>query len=430
MKQDNSINVGLGFATGRKGFQNVLLSYMYHLQETKMLEKPNIDIHLFVAYDLDFSDATIEDFTELDPYLSEQFSSVHFIGEEDIRQTVEELVKAGVIEPEESALCFGNGYAAKRNIIVYEAMRQQIDYLLFLDDDEYPMAVTRSKESALWSGQHAIEAHVRYLKFSDVTNGYHCGYISPIPYIEFDNIVSEDDFRLFIEAISNDVINWEDIKTLMDNGGITYADKEVLIQQNASLVEEVQGAKFITGGNLGLNLTRPEKLYPFYNPPGARGEDTFLSTCLQDVTVKRIPVYTFHDGFAFYETLLHGVLPTRLKQINTFGSYSVIERFYRACIGWIRYKPLYTYITRRSEYREIIDDIKRKLSITVPKICSYFNVEDFANIETELNKYDSHVVEHFQQFEDTKRIWEKVKSSIIPSLPDTPQQPDVVLKKN
>ena len=27
-----------------------------------------------------------------------------------------------------------------------------------------------------------------------MTNGYHCGYISPIPYLEFDHILSEEDF--------------------------------------------------------------------------------------------------------------------------------------------------------------------------------------------------------------------------------------------
>jgi hypothetical protein len=73
-----------------------------------------------------------------------------------------------------------------------------------------------------------------------------------------------------------------------------------LIERKISLVEEENGAKFITGGNLGISLRDLDKVYPFYNPPGARGEDTFLSTCLSNSTVKLIPAYTFHDGFSIY----------------------------------------------------------------------------------------------------------------------------------
>ncbi|KAA3379385.1 hypothetical protein F1912_13620, partial [Akkermansia muciniphila] len=69
------------------------------------------------------------------------------------------------------------------------------------------MAVTQSGDYLLWSGQHVLESHIKYLQSADITNGYHCGYISPIPYMEFHNIVSEGDFRTFIEALSNDILN-------------------------------------------------------------------------------------------------------------------------------------------------------------------------------------------------------------------------------
>jgi hypothetical protein len=77
-----------------------------------------------------------------------------------------------------------------------------MDYIIFMDDDEYPMAVTKTDNSALWSGQHVIEAHVDALRFADITNGYHCGYISPIPSIEFDNILSEEVFKAIDDKYS------------------------------------------------------------------------------------------------------------------------------------------------------------------------------------------------------------------------------------
>lgn len=409
---EREIHIGIAFATGRKSFQNVLNAYIYHLQESMLLKDRNVHLHLLVAYDLAYAGTVLSDYTSVRPGVLEQFTTVTFLGEDDIDRTAQSLVQSGVIEAKEADLCFGNGYASKRNILLYTALKKGLDYLIFLDDDEYPMAVTESKNSTLWSGQHVLEAHLKYLRTSDMTNGYHCGYISPIPYMEFDNVMTAQDFQIFIEALSNDILNWDEIKKVIDNGGITYANKEVLIEQAASLVPEVNGAKFITGGNLGINLTDPAKVFAFYNPPGARGEDTFLSTCLHEINVKRIPAYTFHDGFSIYSCLLQGVLPTRLKRIGSVDSEEIIRRFYNACIGWVRYKPLYTFLTRPKEYVQIMKDMKEKLKATLPKISAYFNVSEFANIESEFIRYESRVQEHLSQFIKTKEIWERVKQSI------------------
>src|SRR5450756_1923241 len=125
--------------------------------------------------------------------------------------------------------------------------------------------------------------------------------------------MTEAYFRSFIEAISNDILNWDNIKTIIGNGGVTYADTEILISDNAKEVQEIDHAKFISGANLGINLTDPRRTFPFYNPTGARGEDAFLSTCLHERKVLRVPCYTFHDGFSTYNHLLEGVLPIKLK---------------------------------------------------------------------------------------------------------------------
>lgn len=413
MGDNEIINVGIGFATGRDNFKSVLYSYIYHLDESEMLKDPNVKLHLFVSYDLNYKGTKIEDYTSIEPYISEKFATMSFIGDEDIERVTEELINKNVVDKDDAHLCFGNGYAVRRNIILYYALKQKMDYIIFMDDDEYPMAVTSNNNgSTLWSGQHVIESHINALKFADVTNGYHCGYISPIPSIEFDNILSEETFKTFIKALSNDVLNWDSIKLIMQNGGVTYSDKEVLINQKISLVEEVSGAKFITGGNLGLNLRDLTKISPFYNPPGARGEDTFLSTCLTDSTVKLIPTYTFHDGFSIYKNLLQGVLPTKLKKINPLESMEIVNRFYKACLGWVRYKPLYMYITHRDKYDEIINDMRENLQNTLPQICAYFNMAEFKQILDELEKFNREVENHFNEFEKAKSIWKKIVESL------------------
>lgn len=251
--------------------------------------------------------------------------------------------------------------------------------------------------------------HLAHIKNADITNGYHCGYISPIPSLEYNDDMTEKDFQMFIEAISNDAVNWDDLRYLMNNGGVTYADTKVLVSEEAIEVQEVNHAKFITGGNLCINLTKPKRVSPFYNPPGARGEDTFLGTCLSDRKVLRVPCYTFHDGFSTYRHLMDGVLPIRLKSIKC-DSEQIITRFYRACIGWIRYKPLYLYITQPDNYEDIIQKMQESLSITLPKVCAYFGKDDFMNILKELNRYHKNVKKHYKQFQTTQEIWGKISN--------------------
>ena len=413
MMVDGKLHVGIGFATGRKNFQNVLRSYIFHLHESQFLSSQRILLSLFVAFDPTYMQMSRADYERLSPEILANFHLVRVMGPDDIEQTQHALEKERVLDSHDFSPCFGNGYAAQRNIILYQAMCDQVDYLIFFDDDEYPMAVTQSRDVALWSGQHVIENHVKYLQFADFTNGYHCGYLSPLPSIEFDAIVDERIFRQFIEALSSDVLQWDSVIGVMRNGGVTYADKEILIHQNAELVDEIDHAKFITGGNLGMNLTDREKVLSFYNPPGARGEDSFLSTCLCQHTVKRIPTYTFHDGFSIYETLLNGVLPTNLRNVSFYDSNLIIERFYRACIGWIRYKPLYTYLTCGQEYRKRMEETHTQLEQAIPRICAFFNNRAFEAILHEMDRFTADVNCHAEAFERSKMTWEKLKQSIL-----------------
>ena len=409
--QENCIRVGIGFATGRKSFQNVLRSYVYHLEESGFVVPGRVSLTLLVAFDPAYSGTTRADYEDMEPRVKRWFDDMAFFSPEDVQSAAEALVQRGVASENEKHLLFGNGYAAQRNIVLYEAMRRHLDNLIFFDDDEYPMAVTNSNSSgvALWSGQHVIEAHVKYLRFADITNGYHCGYISPLPSLELDGILDADTFRRFIAAMSSDVLRWEDVQAIIQSGGVTYADRAVLTSNGPALVEEENHAKFITGGNLGLNLTNPAKIPPFYNPPGARGEDSFFSTCLTNCVVKRVPAYTFHDGFALYSDLLRGVLPTFLKSVSLYDSRAVTERFLRACVGWVRYKPLYTRLTRPDDWQETLCEAEAALRDTIPAVCAYFNDRAFADISAQFAQYRRDVDAHLAEYARVKQLWARKK---------------------
>lgn len=407
MDNDKKINVGIGFATGRKSFQRILKTNIYNWRESGLVEEQRVRLNLLVAYDLKYSNTEASDYTNVSKPLLELIDDTYFIGKKATQSEIDYLMREDVINEAEARLIFGSGYAAKRNIVLYTAMKNNMDYLLFLDDDEYPLAVTNTRSSAVWGGQHVLATHLQNIGQADITNGYHCGYVSPIPYIEFNDVLTEQDFRLFIEAISNDIVNWETIRRVLNDGGVTYADTQILVRDDAEEVQETNHTKFISGANLCINLTKPDRISPFYNPPGARGEDTFLSTCLSQRRVLRVPCYTFHDGFSTYHHLMDGVLPIKLKYIRA-DSEAIIKRFYNACIGWIRYKPLLLYITHREDYDKRIHAMRQQLMAILPKVCAYFGREDFMNILNELERYNRNVKKHYHQYLEAQQIWAKI----------------------
>jgi len=408
------VKVGIGFATGRKNFLKVLKTNILSWQESGLVQNRRIGLNLFVAYDLAYQKTKPTDFTRIPKNIAPHIADKFFIDSSQILEEIDFLTSAGVITLDEAKLIFNEGYASKRNAVVYFAVKQNMDYLVFLDDDEYPLAVTNAHNKVIWSGQHVLSTHLKYIPRADITHGLHCGYISPIPKIEFNETLNEETFREFIEAISNDIIKWNNIKSILDADGVTYADTNILRYDEAEEVEEINHAKFISGANLCLNLTDPMRLFPFFNPPGARGEDTFLSTCLSDRTVLRIPVYTFHDGFSTYNHLLDGVLPTKLKPVQASDS-KIVARFYKACVGWVRYKPLLLYITDRDNYQSKIKEISNQLEASLPAISKYFNYPNFLNVAAELQKYHKTVEQNYQDFVKAETVWLKIMRYLLDS---------------
>ncbi len=406
----SKIKVGIGFATGRKSFRRVLRTYISNWTESGLVDDQDISLNLYVAYDLSYNKTKEKDYTNLHPDALKRLTSVRFIGNADIDQEIDNLVEEGVLSDKKEGRIFGKGYAGKRNAVLYFAIKDEMDYLIFLDDDEYPVCVTNTRQTAVWGGQHVLETHLRNIKDADITHGHHCGYISPIPYMEYNDTLQEEDFKVFIEAISNDIVNWHKVEKVMNDGGVTYADTKILTQQLPYEVQAEKGMKFISGSNLCLNLKEPNRTNAFYNPPGARGEDTFLSTLLNDRRVIKVPCYTFHDGFSTYNCLMEGVLPIRLSFI-TADNEKVVQRFLKACIGWVRYKPLLLYITDNDNFEKRMDLMQKQLEETIPKIVDYFKLDDFSMIIDEFNKYRRNVKKHYQEFLLTKTIWQKIINS-------------------
>lgn len=402
------LNVGIAFVTGRKQFQRVLRTYINNWIEYGLIESKDIRLHLFVVYDTAYFNTEARDYRDIPPELSGLVESVNFFGGTALREERKRLVDAGVIDETEGELLFGEGYAKKRNAAMYFAVKKGMDRLLFIDDDEYPLAVFNKRPGPLtWMGQSILGTHLRFSNDADITHGHHCGYISPIPKFEFNSVLRESDFRLFVEATSNDIISWESVKkTIIENDGVTYADRRIVERQLTSDVKEINGMKFISGANLCFNLARIRNLPAFYNPPGARGEDAFMSTTLTDLRVVKVPCFTFHDAFLNYQHILNGVLPSRLVGVDA-SSPAVVRRFVRASVGWVRYKPLLVYLTQPHRYDAVIGEMKRKLDHVIPKMVDYFDADGFSNVISELDQFDRRVRRHQRAFLATRTAWAK-----------------------
>ena len=135
---------------------------------------------------------------------------------------------------------------------------------------------------------------------------------------------------------------------------------------------------------------------------------TFFSTKLGESKVIKVPVYHFHDGFLKYTNIMRGKYPKTLRKIKVEEEL-IPQRFLQASKGWIRYKPLLTYISDKENYEGKMEDTKRQLEISLPQINKLFKDYDFSVLLDEFNKYCKDVDKHYKEYLKTNEIWNKLK---------------------
>lgn len=399
------INLGIGFETGRANICNLINTYYKEVLDQTQNFKVPVKVTIFLMYDLEYQGAKEEDFYKINPEVLQKIK-IRYITKEDIEEAKENNI--GILTRKDTELFFGYGHAKGRNTIMYFALKEGMDYLMYWDDDEYPRACIKEGNKITWKKQDNILQHLNNIENSDITMGYHCGYISPIPYVNLEKDIDERTFKTFIGAISNEIVSWESIKSKMiENYGVTYSEKELAEGKGAYFLED----KWVAGTNICLNLNHLNKIPAFYNPANARGEDTFFSTKLQHSKVVKIPTYHFHDGFLQNTSIMDEKYPTSLEKIE-MNSAKIEQRFYRACLGWIRYKPLLMYITKRDTYLADIYEMKRDLENSVDRMNSLIKCSkecDFRNVLSDLRKYSKSVFSDYQEYLQVNNIWNKLK---------------------
>lgn len=252
----DGIKLGIGFVTGRPNVCNIINKYYKTIVEQARRYDENISITIFILYDMGYQQT---DKTEFYKIIPEVYKDIHikYITPENIEEDKKILKGRYGFSTKEAEFILGHGHAKGRNTVMYYALKRNMDYLLFWDDDEYPVACIKNEDAKeiTWKEQDNISEHFKYIQDADVTIGYHCGYISPIPYVELNEDVDEKLFKDYIEAISNDIISWDSIRNkFVKDNGITYADEKIANGEGVYEIQKNNGAKWVSRLNFMLKF--------------------------------------------------------------------------------------------------------------------------------------------------------------------------------
>ncbi len=412
MKQ--KISFGIGFISGRPNVCEIINNYEYFIKKQVEELEIDVDITIFILYDLNYANTKRTDFYNILPEVYKNVK-IKYITPEDVLEYQKILISKYNISRESAELFIGKGYAKARNTILYCALERGIDYILFWDDDEYPVANVIQDDHILWLKQKNVLQHIKHMENADITYGYRCGMMSPIPYIQYTEDITKQDFKCFIDGVENEAITWKEVQEMRKcDNCISCADLKIAKgEEKPQYMENIGKDNWVLGSGICLNLNNLDKIPAFYNPPEARGDDAFFSCSLgtKNAKVLRISTYHFHDSFLQFCEIMKEKYPKKLTKAK-LGNVEIEQRFLKTTIGWIRYKPLLNFIMDRKNYENIIEKAEENLKKSIEKMNTAFSTCNFSSLLTELEKYHKDVEKHYQEYLKVNEIWDELKYKI------------------
>ena len=157
---NEKLHFGIGFITGRPNICEIINNtYQLLLKQT---QKKNIELTIFILFDVKFQNVNREEFYQLNPEVYKNIE-IKYIAPEDIQHEKNKLIEKNILKKEQADLFFGYGYGRARNTLMYMAVKNKIDYFLFWDDDEYPVACFKNENNKIeWKMQNNILKHIVY----------------------------------------------------------------------------------------------------------------------------------------------------------------------------------------------------------------------------------------------------------------------------
>ena len=157
------INLGLGFVTGRSNVCRIINSYYKDILSQIENYDKKINLTIFILFDTKYQNTPKEEFYKIDVDVLEKVN-IKYITPECIKRQIKNLTEKNNMDCKELELFFGHGHAKGRNTIMYYALKYKMDYLLFWDDDEYPVAVLKDHGKNTWIKQNNVLEHIKFIE--------------------------------------------------------------------------------------------------------------------------------------------------------------------------------------------------------------------------------------------------------------------------
>ena len=137
---EEEINFGLGFVTGRSNVCNIINNYYKDILSQLRKYDKKINLTIFILFDTEYQHTPREEFYNINKEVLNDIT-IKYITPELITDELKYLAIKNNMKQEDLELFFGHGHAKGRNTVMYYALKYKMNYLLFWDDDEYPVAV-------------------------------------------------------------------------------------------------------------------------------------------------------------------------------------------------------------------------------------------------------------------------------------------------
>jgi len=296
-------------------------------------------------------------------------------------------------------------YGAYRNAVLIEALLGGLDYLLFFDTDVRPVVLTALRgDTPVWQEIDFVGTHMASLSKAHVavTTSEYSGYYI-IPPMSFDGLGD------LLFGLGKGMA-LEYLEDCHEHGCLNLGP--------ASPGPPVPTDKPL-GGNLGLSLDEPRRLAPFfstiYTTQGAcimsRGEDTLLGQTLSgfDGRIIDVDLRIFHDT---YDDFPHAP-DIRRKP--------VIDRFYRACLGWIGRNPFMSWYLDRlgrleTSLKAEINIQKLGLSVGGEKVAEFLDDPRFAKLPLAFEDSYEALPQAIDRYKRLMYGWEALLTSLEPAI--------------
>jgi len=299
-------------------------------------------------------------------------------------------------------------YGAYRNAVLFKALLEGIDYLLFFDTDVEPRILTRLEGmDARWEGADFVGTHLRSLdkeRVSATTSEYSGYYI--IPPISFPGL--------------GDLLNG------LGKGMALEYMEDCMDHRCLNLGPVSPGIPKPTdkplGGNLGLDLSKAWRLAPFYSTVYSfsgltikgRGEDTLLGQAISASGGKIMDV----DLRIFHHTYNHfPVAPDIRKK-------SIRDRFYWACLGWIGRNPFLSWYLDQHGILETdwrSENILQRIGLEIggESAATYLQDDRFKHLVNAFEASFEALPEAIERYQRLMRGWDTLLCAIGQDRPPT-----------